>query len=146
LIKNDPQAPSVCVRDAEPKTSPTRLLTEVRSPIDALLAAREARGRFAESAILQQATGAGPSASTCDDGCVLEFALAKTPEAPGTTAEKAAKTHVLYNDPPLGWSLSETSRSGIENRLQDPDVQERLRCVRELVSGGHCASAPVCSR
>jgi hypothetical protein len=147
LIKNDPQAPSVCAHDSEAKSAPTRLLSEVRAPVDALLATREARGRYAESQILREVGSNDPAlAEHCADGCVLEFALA-TPPAIAKGSEADAKvTKVRYADPPLGWSLSAESQSAMNQRLGDADIQAALTCVYQLIARGQCTKAPQCAQ
>jgi hypothetical protein len=146
LIKNDPQAPSVCSEYAVAKNAPTRFLAEVRSPIDALLATRDARGRLAENELAQLLhSGDAEYARSCGDGCLLEFALAHDDETQKTDQGTASRrVRARYADPPLGWSLSEESRSAMDARLGDPAIVDRMKCVGQLIDQGRCEQAPQC--
>jgi hypothetical protein len=148
LIKNDPQSPAACTgSDAVDYHAPTALLSEVRSPIDALLATREARGRLAENELGRLLGNTRlQNDRTCSDGCVLEFSLARPPQPQdrevALTSVKAEKKR--YADPPLGWSLSETSRLAMDSRLREQDIKAKIHCVAQLINAGRCDKPPDC--
>ncbi|TLY57018.1 MAG: hypothetical protein E6K52_15250 [Gammaproteobacteria bacterium] len=140
LIKNDPHGPSICSAHVDPKESQSQLLTEVKSPVDALLATREARGRLSEREIIRTVDGPGALPADCDRGCILEFSLAHTPTTRGESQPTA--TQQAFTDPPLGWSLSETSRAAIKSRIGDHERE--FRCIDDLIKTGQCASPTTC--
>ncbi|MBV8194581.1 MAG: patatin-like phospholipase family protein, partial [Candidatus Dormibacteraeota bacterium] len=150
LIKNDPQAPSLCDPYNGPATVPRAPLTELKPPIDALLATREARGRLAERAIVRLVEDNDRPSGDCSEGCVLELSLAppgtgSNPAAGSIPPSSAQSPAHAFHDPPLGWSLSESSRKAMDDRLSDPDIHGQLQCVADLASGHECNTARRCS-
>jgi hypothetical protein len=129
LIRNDPKAPRVCDRSASRAASPeaSRGLNEVLSPPRALLNARVARGRLAEEDAAQYIAELQGSGANCERGCVLEFALEAEPGE---------------IDPPLGWSLSESSRARIDAQLSTHERQ--LKCLQQVIETGRCDDPPGC--
>jgi hypothetical protein len=130
--------------------SPTALLSEVRAPVDALLATREARGRLAENELWRLLGNTHrQNDRTCSDGCVLEFSLARPQPQPQDREVALASVKNekrRYADPPLGWSLSETSRLAMDTRLSEQDIKSKIHCVTELINTGHCDKPPDCLR
>jgi hypothetical protein len=143
LIKNDPKAPSICHDYAGPEATPRGFFTEIEPPLQALLATREARGRLSERAILRLINPNGDPDGSCENGCVLELSLAKS--LTNSTPSDESRSPV-YNDPPLGWSLSEPSRLAMDDRLSAPDTQSSLQCIANLIQGQSCATALMCKR
>lgn len=146
LIKNDPHAASLCDTYSGPDIVPRAPFTEIKPPVSALLATREARGRLAERAIVRLVEGGDTPLGDCRDGCVLEFSLA-APESPPPSdpGQQASSKRHLYNDPPLGWSLSESSRKAMDQRLADADIQGQLACIANLASGKACTTTRKCA-
>jgi hypothetical protein len=142
LIKNDPEAASLCDTYAQTGGAGPSFFTEIKPPVEALLATRDARARVAQRAIVRLIEGHDRPAGDCEEGCVLELSLA--PRA-GTEAARAARRG-QYNDPPLGWSLSEESRADMDRRFGDSDIQNQLECIANLANGKACTSAQRCSR
>jgi hypothetical protein len=140
LIENDPHAPSICDPYYGPDKTAGGLLTEVKPPIAALLAAREARGRLSEREILQLVAGPELPSGRCDDGCVLEFTLVR----PVSKGGQPKPFRSVYNDPPLGWSLSESSRTAMDERLKADDTQQSMQCITDLIEGRACITALKC--
>lgn len=116
LIRNDPQAPSVCNRsgaESRPQaedSATSDFLTEISSPIRALLNARTARGRLAE-------VDAARVVETQYNGAVIEVSLAAVMQSRLATAmdEKQKKRiRARMIEPPLGWSLSTDVRAAMD--------------------------------
>jgi hypothetical protein len=134
LIRNDPESPSLCTNGDVPvaERPPYAGLGDLLSPIRALLNTRVARGRLAErDAVTQmarlQSGGGEPAANACRSGCVFEFSLKAGDIAP-----------------PLGWSLSSSSRESIDRQLDLPDNARQFACIRGILSGQGCREAPSC--
>jgi hypothetical protein len=132
LIRNDPAAPSVCGRglDVPLPAAPHSWLSDLMSPVRALLSTRVARGRLAEENALDLVQslhrGEGSVQSPrCEAGCVFEFSL--------TAGEF---------DPPLGWSLSAHGRRAMDQQLEQQ--RPKLECIRGLLTGTGCANVPRC--
>jgi hypothetical protein len=122
LIRNDPQAPPVCQgRQGGGSLGPGpggppagELLSEVASPVRALLNARTARGRLAEVDAAKRFERAG--------GAVIEISLAAVAQAelkrtPSTRDRERIKQRLV--EPPLGWSLSESVREAMGSTLRE---------------------------
>jgi hypothetical protein len=150
LIKNEPHAASLCDPYLGPNAVGRAPFTELKPPIDALLNTREARGRLAERSIVRLVEGQDIPSGSCDAGCVLELSLAppamQSPPATSAVASVPPKKRNPYNDPPLGWSLSDSSRRAMDGRLGDPDIQGQLQCLSDLTAGKQCTTARRCSR
>ena len=132
LIRNDPQATDVCQIALSAPRQPiaSQRLNELFSPVRALLNTREARGRLSEQyavdLIRQFHNGTDSAQSTrCEDGCVFEFGL----------------THDAV-DPPLGWSLSRSSRQSIDKQLESHGKE--FACINQLLAEGKCEQPPAC--
>lgn len=132
LIRNDPRAASVCEPDLDtlPPIRPHTNLSDLLSPVRALLSTRVARGRLAEETALNLMRGFhGGSDSVqsgqCKDGCVFEFSLG------GGTIE-----------PPLGWSLSALERKEMDDHLERQQV--KFDCIRGLLTDAGCPKEPRC--
>ena len=119
LVRNDPQAPPVCHRttqqpqsQADTKNMPRadELMSEVAAPLRALLQARSARGRLAEVDAAKEIEAMG--------GAVIELQLEVVP-APG----KERLTHAQLTEAPLGWSLSQEVRAGMDRALDEPPAR-----------------------
>lgn len=133
LIRNDPDAPSVCKPPAgelPPPGQPSTSLNDLLSPIRALLSTREARGRLAEQSALGFVRGLPGHAGNiqsprCESGCVFEFSLGD-----GNI------------EPPLGWSLSEQARADMQGHLDKQ--QDKLACIAGMLAGTGCTKEPAC--
>jgi len=132
LIRNDPAAPSVCGRglDVPLPAAPHSWLSDLMSPVRALLSTRVARGRLAEENALDLVQSLHRSEGSvqsprCEAGCVFEFSL--------TAGEF---------DPPLGWSLSAHGRRAMDQQLEQQ--RPKLECIRGLLTGTGCANVPRC--
>lgn len=132
LIRNDPAAPSVCERDRDIESTwrPDNYLSDLLSPLRALLSTRVARGRLAEEGAVDlirtsRSLEGSVQSEGCRYGCVFEFNL-----------------HVGQVDPPLGWSLSARSRQAMDEQL---DAQRRkFECIEGLLTAKGCESVPRC--
>jgi hypothetical protein len=119
LIRNDPQAPAVCQRRPQvtgfgpgPEGPPANdFLSEVASPVRALLNGRTARGRLAEVSTAKLVEGDMR-------GAVIEVSLAAVVEAElaRTQGDPAARGRIEQSlvEPPLGWSLSRAVRDSMD--------------------------------
>ncbi len=132
LVRNDPRAASVCERDLDtlPPATPHTYLSDLLSPVRALLSARVARGRLAEETALNLVRsfhGGRDSVQSpqCREGCVFEFSLG------GGAIE-----------PPLGWSLSARGRQDMDDHLDRQRV--KFECIRGLLTGAGCPKEPPC--
>lgn len=122
LIRNDPQAPPVCQGrrgggslGPGPGGPPAgELLSEVASPVRALLNARTARGRLAEVDAAKRFERAG--------GAVVEISLAAVAQAElkrtGSATDRARIKQRLV-EPPLGWSPSQAVREAMAATLRE---------------------------
>jgi len=143
LIKNDPQAPSLC--DEVPQSEGSGVFfTELKLPFDALLNTKDARARIAQRALVREVEGHDLPSGDCEEGCVLELSL--SPRGTSEAVRAAALSHNQYNDPPLGWSLSQSSRAAMDHRFDDPDIQGQLECIANLAHGKACTTAQRCVR
>jgi len=143
LIKNDPEAPSLC--DEVPQNEGSaKFFTELKVPLDALMNTKDARARIAQRALVRQVEGHDLPSGDCDDGCVLEVSL--SPRNTSEVMRAASLSHNQYNDPPLGWSLSQSSRAAMDHRFDDPDIQGQLECIANLAHGKACTTAQRCAR
>jgi hypothetical protein len=132
LVRNDPRAASVCERDLDtlPPAHPHTYLSDLLSPVRALLSARVARGRLAEETALNLVRGfhggtESVQSPRCRDGCVFEFSLG------GGTVE-----------PPLGWSLSARGRKDMDEHLDRQRI--KFECIQGLLTGAGCPKEPPC--
>lgn len=140
LIRNDPQAPPVCqgrhggdTLGPGPVGSPAEnLLSELASPIRALLNARTARGRLAE---VDGAKRVGRS-----KGAVIELSLAAVAQAAlKRTASPAERERIKQRlvEPPLGWSLSQTAREAMSETLRQGGggLAEEIAILAKVLAG-----------
>ncbi|NCA71632.1 MAG: hypothetical protein EOM91_16425 [Sphingobacteriia bacterium] len=159
LIRNDPRAPAVCQNrapDAElvgavpnPLGPPSPdLLSEVTSPIRALLNARDARGRLAEVDAARQFEGqlAGHVERRLK-GAVIELSLAAVNQAALAKALSPVERRRIEQsmvEPPLGWSLSETARLTMDETLdhESGGLEAELDNLRALLAGDITAYRP----
>lgn len=122
LIRNDPEAPPVCVGRSGgtaigpgPAGPPAKhFLSEIASPIRALLNARTARGRLAEVAAAKRVEAIG--------GAVVEVSLAAVAKATMDKAASDAERERIKGrlvEPPLGWSLSQAARTAMDDTLAE---------------------------
>ena len=122
LIRNDPQAPPVCRgRQAGGSLGPgpagphsRNFLSEVASPLRALLSARTARGRLAEVDAAKRMERSR--------GAVIEISLAAAVRAElerAPSAEDRNRIRRRLVEPPLGWSLSEAVREAMAATLRE---------------------------
>jgi hypothetical protein len=125
LIRNDPEAPSVCQGrhgggslGPGPEGRPAGdFLSEVASPVRALLNARTARGRLAEVDAAKRFERSG--------GAVIEFSLAAVAQAELKLAPDArdrARIKQRLVEPPLGWSNSDAVREAMAAALREGRV------------------------
>jgi hypothetical protein len=132
LIRNDPRAASVCERHLEAALPPRphTYLSDLLSPVRALLSTRVARGRLAEETALNLVRGFHGGTDSvqslqCRQGCVFEFSLG------GGMIE-----------PPLGWSLSAHGRKDMDEHLDRQRI--KFACIRGLLAGAGCPKEPRC--
>lgn len=122
LIRNDPEAPPVCQgRHGGGSLGPGPaglpagdFLSEVASPVRALLNARTARGRLAEVDAAKRVERSG--------GAVIEVSLAAVAQAELKLAPDARDRERIKQrlvEPPLGWSLSEAVREAMATTLRE---------------------------
>lgn len=122
LIRNDPQASPVCQgRNGRGSLGPGPagppaggLVSEVASPVRALLNARTARGRLAEVDAAKRFERAG--------GAVIEVSIAAVAQAelklePSIKGREHIKQRLV--EPPLGWSLSASVRKSMDATLRE---------------------------
>ena len=126
LIRNDTQAPPVCQgRMSVPNLGPgpegppaSDFLSEVASPVRALLNARTARGRLAEVETAKQVE---------EDlhGAVIEVSLAAVVQGELAAAQGDQTRRQRIEDslvePPLGWSLSAAVRKAMDRVMAEGD-------------------------
>ncbi|MCG6896230.1 MAG: hypothetical protein LJE60_03865 [Thiocapsa sp.] len=142
LIRNDPTAPPVCQDRPRPILTQSSnplgpaagdFLSEVASPVRALLHAREARGRLAEVDAARQVEGhAAWRVEQELEGAVIELSLAAVAQADldkalakaratSAGAELSSAQREAINrplvEPPLGWSLSDSARRSMDRTL-----------------------------
>ena len=130
LIHNDPREPCICQAGASGAESqkPETNLSDLLSPLRALLATRVARSRLAEGNavnLMRRLNNGTVQSPRCSRGCVFEF---------GLTAGDV--------EPPLGWSLSVRAQNEMKTQLEDQ--RDRFACIESLLTGGQCVQAPVC--
>lgn len=132
LIRNDPAAPSVCNRNLDVVAPPRAhtYLSDLLSPVRALLSTRVARGRLAEESALDFVRGLHRGTDSvqspqCANGCVFEFNL--------VSGEV---------DPPLGWALSARSMQAMDEQLERQSA--KIACIKGLLTGEGCAEVPPC--
>lgn len=122
LLRNDPKAPPLCSKASRAGRAPTRLLSEIASPLLALLNARGARGRLEE----ENARCHGwVEVEACGKARALEFSLSDDPS---------------FTDPPLGWSLSMAAARSMRDQVAEHEKQ--FRCIESLIAG---EESPDCS-
>jgi hypothetical protein len=63
--------------------------------------------------------------SQCEAGCVFEFGLMHD-----------------QIEPPLGWSLSRSSRDSMNRQLETHG--DKFACIGQLLAGGRCEQPPSC--
>ena len=138
IIKNDPHAPSAFANSVrEPLRPPSNFLSEITAPVNALLAARDARGMLAEEDFIASVQAANADPTLARDTCVLQFTLA--PPEPTTLQKAIAERKARFEDPPLGWSLSKLSIESIEERLVEQ--ADQFRRIRESIRLGRCVGS-----
>jgi hypothetical protein len=117
--------------DLPPPEHPYTNLTDLLSPVRALLSTRQARGRLAEQNALGFVRGLPGHAGSiqsprCEGGCVFEFSLGD-----GNI------------EPPLGWTLSDQARRDMQGHLDEQ--QDQLECIAGMLSGSGCTKEPPCA-
>lgn len=140
LIRNDPEAPPVCQgRHGGASLGPGpagpaagEFLSEVASPIRALLNARTARGRLAEVD--------GARRFERSKGAVIELSLAAVAQASLRRAANASERERIKGrlvEPPLGWSLSEAAREAMAETLREGSggLAEEIANLRKVLAG-----------
>lgn len=131
LIRNDPDAPSLCGLETSSAKQPKAnfFLNDLLSPIRTMFSTRVARSKQAEKEALKLFRGlhqnTGVQSTNCEDGCIFEFSL-----------------EGCDRDPPLGWSLSERSCDLMNEHLDRQ--RNQFDCIRGLLDGAGCTRAPVC--
>jgi hypothetical protein len=143
LIRNDPQAPPVC-KDRPGSSAPgfgpagppaDNAISEVASPVRALLNSRTARGRLAEVDAAKQVEQRG--------GAVIEVSLAAVAEAAmqKVSNDERARIRRQLVEPPLGWSLSAATRKAMDDALDGA-----AKSLAEGIAVGDGCAAPVTKR
>ena len=121
IIDNDTTAPNLCRRDGSVDQLPSgegfnSTVSEVTAPAQALLQTRAARGNLAEVTAANLVEGIGGTVIEVPLASVLRARLAALGAA---DAETIAAVESRYVEPPLGWSLSQEVRQGMDNTLQN---------------------------
>jgi hypothetical protein len=84
IIKNDPHAPSAFATSVRaPLQPPPRWFSEFSAPVQALLEARDARGKLAEESFISSVQAVNADATLARSQCVVEFTLAPPEPAVG---------------------------------------------------------------
>lgn len=120
IIDNDTTAPNLCRRDGSVDQPPSgerfnSTVSEVTAPAQALLQTRAARGNLAEVTAANLVEGIGGTVIEVPLASVLRARLAALGAA---DAETIAAVESRYVEPPLGWSLSQEVREGMDNTLR----------------------------
>jgi predicted acylesterase/phospholipase RssA len=126
VINNDPTSVGLCRRDNGGSDTLkggrfNAAVSEVAAPIRALFETRGARQQIAEvkAARLVEAMGGGvvqmPLAAVLD----VQLETARAQAAEPLSEEAIAKIKEKYLEPPLGWSMSEEVRNGMDQTLDD---------------------------
>jgi hypothetical protein len=142
LIRNDPQAQPVCRRPDQPTQAlpldsgpagagTNALVSEVAAPVRALLNARSARGRLAEIAAARRVEAEG--------GAVVEISLAAVTRAQLAAAKSFTDQEAIRErmiEPPLGWSISEEVRKGMDRVLDSRSggLDRELKVLKDALS------------
>jgi hypothetical protein len=121
IIDNDTTAPNLCQRDGSVDQPPSgdgfnSSVSEVTAPAKALLQTRAARGELAEVNAADLVEGIGGTVVEVPLASVLRARLAALGAA---DAETIAEVESRYVEPPLGWSLSQEVREGMDNTLRN---------------------------
>lgn len=121
IIDNDTTAPNLCRRDGSVDQPPSgesfnSTVSEVTAPAKALLQTRAARGKLAEVTAADVVEGVGGTVIEVPLASVLRARLAALGAA---DAETIAAVESRYVEPPLGWSLSQEVREGMDNTLRN---------------------------
>lgn len=119
IIDNDPTAPNLCRRDGvddQPLTGSrfNATISEVAAPAQALLQTRSARGQLAEVTAADLVESMGGVVIEVPLAAVLRARLATLRDA---SASRIAAVERRYVEPPLGWSLSQEVRDGMDETL-----------------------------
>lgn len=144
LIRNDPAAPAVCQgRGTDPLLGPgpvgppaNDVLSEVASPVRALLNARTARGRLAEvDAATRVETGLGGAVIEVSLAAILQDLLRTTPEPAARAQERIQRAMV---EPPLGWALSAAARDSMDRTMAQGggSLGDEFAILRAVLAGG----------
>lgn len=150
MIRNDPRGEAICQARYRPLTAnlgspagpPSEdFLSEVGSPIRALLNARNARGWLTEIDSARQFEGAAARRVENDlRGAVIEISLAAAAQAGLVRAETDAARRRIEQAiaaPPLGWSLSKAATGYMDQALDDPpgELLGELDNLRAVLAG-----------
>ncbi|EGV20538.1 hypothetical protein [Thiocapsa marina] len=134
-VDNDPTAPNLCRRDGSVDRFPSgggfnATVSEVTAPVEALLETRSARGELAEVIAADLVEGLGGTVIEVPLAAVLRARLAALG---AVDAETVAAVANRYVEPPLGWSLSQEVREGMDNTLSNEqgglDLQFRYLAI-----------------
>jgi hypothetical protein len=150
VINNDPTSVGLCRRDGggDDGLQGNRFnaaVSEVAAPIQALFATRGARQQIAEvkAARLVETMGGGvvqmPLAAVLD----VQLEAARAQAAEPLSEEAIAKIKEKYLEPPLGWSMSEEVRKGMDQTLDKRagGLAKQFEYLNNALSGG---TIPAC--
>jgi predicted acylesterase/phospholipase RssA len=150
VINNDPTSVGLCRRDNSGSDTLkggrfNAAVSEVAAPIRALFETRGARQQIAEvkAARLVEAMGGGvvqmPLAAVLD----VQLETARAQAAEPLSQEAIAKIKEKYLEPPLGWSMSEEVRKGMDQTLDDRagGLAEQFQYLTTALGGG---TIPAC--
>ena len=123
IIDNDTTAPNLCRRDGSVDQPPSgdrfnSTVSEVTAPAKALLQTRAARGELAEVTAADIVEVLGGTVIEVPLASVLRARLAALGAA---DAKTIAAVESRYVEPPLGWSLSQEVREGMDNTLRNEE-------------------------
>jgi hypothetical protein len=150
LIRNDPTAARLCRRDGGGGSAPNggqfnATISEITAPAEALLETRGARQRIAEVKAARLVEAMGGSVIEIPLAAVLDVQIAtlKTASAEPVDEEAIDRLRSRYLEPPLGWSLSEEARKGMDETMDNElgGLAQQFRYLETALQGG---SIPPC--
>jgi len=150
MIRNDPTAARLCRRDGGGGSAPNggqfnATISEITAPAEALLETRGARQRIAEVKAARLVEAMGGSVIEIPLAAVLDVQIAtlKTASAEPVDEETIDRLRSRYLEPPLGWSLSEEVRKGMDETMDNElgGLAQQFRYLETALQGG---SVPPC--
>jgi hypothetical protein len=153
VINNDPTASSLCRRDGASDSSPdgddfNAAVSDVVSPFKALLQTRGARQQIALVKSARLVESKGGSVIEVPLSAVLQVRIeamktSKAAAAEEVTAQDVQAIRSRYVEPPLGWSMSQEVRDGMDQTLdtEGGGLGTQFGYLDQVLGGG---SIPPC--